>query len=148
MSSTTRVGVAQDALVALLRAASSLSGVTVDLGPPVGTLKAEQLWISGDIKNWQDTPDVTTTSVASVREETFTIPVNIIVLQSTNTYKTVRDRALVLTAAVEGVIALNPTLSGTIMQASIASKELTDGAADQQRQVVVTLRVDCLAMLA
>jgi hypothetical protein len=148
MASTTQLAAAQDALLVLLKAASGLTGVTVELAP-VGTLKAEHVWIPGDVPAWQDAPDMTAINGgAQVREEIFTIPVKLVVTKSTNDYKTVRDRAITLIQAIEGVVAVNPTISGTVMQANIGAKRLSDGWADQQRQVAAEMDVECLAMLA
>lgn len=148
MSATTRVAAAQDALKTLLQGASGLAGVRIDLGSPAGELGAEEIWLAG-VEGWNETTAITGTSAAgSQRDETFTLKLEGVVTQSTNDYKTVRDRAITLIQVIEGVISTNPTLSGAVFQANLANKQLTDAWADTQRQAVFSLGVDCLAVLA
>ena len=147
MAQTTRVAAAQDALKTLIDADATLGAIKTDLGAPTSIQKPDHLWIAGEVTDWRQQVVLTTTGPSSVREEFFTLTVEIWVTKTADAYITARDRAITLMQALEGVIRANATLTSNVRHADIADVSMHEAFADHERQMNIRVRVNCTADL-
>ena len=143
MPVTSRIGVAQDALLALLTAREALDGVAIALGWPTPTPEPEQIWVAGDVSEWTSEWETNDPE----REERFTIPVKFLVQQSTIDYAEVRDRMLALVGELEQTVRANPDLTDSVWDAEIRGGEMSEYVFSDGRGLQATVNVLCRAHL-
>lgn len=145
---TSQVSVMEDALLALLQADPTLSAIAgpPQLSEPQNPMK-EHCWMSEDIAADQ-IPDTTGNSTWGTAQEVASIAVHVLVAQSGDNYKACRDRADVLTAAIEAVVKANPKLSGAAWDSRVAKVERSSGAITDNRVVVKTVTIEAEAYLS
>lgn len=146
----TRVGIAQDALLALLAARAGYtnadgSKVPVDLGFPIPNPQDEHVWIAGQINEW--TQEAETTGDMPARQEDFTLTVNAFVRQTTASYTSARNRAITLAGEVELAVRANSNLTSTVNYAEIATMDMSEAVQDAKREILITLGIRCTAQL-
>lgn len=138
---TSGVAAFEDALLAALQADATLGAIA---GPPQlfepSDPKDEHVWIAEEM---DETQDVHTTGNVPTRQEDFTSRVVVLVVKTGNDFKAVRDRGVVLVAAVENVIRANFTMTGTAFFADVVGIRRGSGTWDKRRGVLhdVSIRV-------
>lgn len=138
---SSRTAAAEDALLAALQADATLAAIA---GPPQlwepSDPKDEHVWIAEQL---EETQDVHTTGNVPTRQEDFVIRVRVWVVKTGNDYKAVRDRGVVLVAAIENVVRANFTLTGSVFFADISAIRRFSGPWDTRRGVIheVSVRV-------
>jgi hypothetical protein len=111
MASTTIYEVKAD-LLTNLQAASALSGVQVTYGDPGGAARRESIFL-GDVDSSNQIPESLSTGRRRRLEE-YTLEVLVFVQSKAAGLQEAEQRAVVLAAAVEDVVADAPQLSGTV----------------------------------
>lgn len=138
---TSRVAAAEDALLALLQADGTLAAIA---GPPQLFAPSdpmdEHVWISEDS---DETQDVHTTGVVPTRQEDFLIKVMAFTALTGNDYKAVRDRGVVLVAAIEAVIRTNFTLSGSLFFGDVVGVKRSSEPWEKRRYILNEVSVRC-----
>lgn len=150
MSLTSRIGAAQDGLLAAINTqaalpANPLAGVTRTLGEP-GTLKKEHVWISEDA-DAEQTWDVTG-SGAQAKRETFELQAVVLVVKAGNVYKAARDRALLFAGEIEQAVRADPKLAASVWDAEVVRVEMRSGAVEKARGVELHVIVRASEFLA
>lgn len=126
---------AQQALYALVAAAVTLHPREgqVTLGNPIGDLLAENVWVSGQVDDWNTDYRV---SGVKAKDETFTLRVSIAVIRLGHEYLTARDRVKEIAQDIEDAIAADTTLGGVAQLAQISNMKLEDSIMDERRRGV------------
>jgi hypothetical protein len=153
---TSTVPAAVDALLAILRAAPALSGVTVLDGPPVEDMSAADLVAVG----WQPDSEEAVqldqdfnAAGARTRDEDFSILCWAESWTGDRSMSARRTRAFELIAVVEQAIRASdanpeaPTLSGTVLWAHLTSGTLRQTSTDQGVRAGVGFAVTCRARI-
>jgi hypothetical protein len=145
---TSQLSVMEDALLALLQTDATLSVIAgpPQLTEPQNPLK-EACWLAEDADATQ-IPDTTGNSTWGTAQEISSIAVHVLVAQTGDDYKACRDRADVLTAAVESVVKANPKLGGAAWDSRIAKIERSSGIGTDNRFIVKTVTVEAVAYLS
>ena len=157
---TSRIGVATDALVTLSRAA--LAGVDVVDGPPLSwsaiTLATPQigdgfrfLFIGaapGSDTFVEGVQDFNAAGAVS-RDERFDVICTALGWSGDSVAKTARDRSLGLMAAVETLIKADPSLGGAVLYSRVSTVDRGDVQQnDKGVSVPIVFRVACRAYLS
>ncbi len=139
MATTSRIPAAEDALKSILTARLALAAVRVDVGYPAPAPEPEHIWIGGEYEDWEQE----TITTDPDKQETFTVPVKIIVQQSTEAYTDVRNRLFALVAEVEEAVRADPKLANTVWEAEVigARRGPSEHLTDDGRGIAVTLGV-------
>lgn len=124
------------ALFTALGQRSGLSGVTISYGAP---LQAPREFIAlADIDGSQEFAQLG----ALKKNETYTLTVYCSVLREGNQQQACTERCFALAAELEDELRTNPTVTGTVRVAELATPfTLEEFASDQARQSVLTLGV-------
>lgn len=124
------------ALYTALAARAGLSGVTISYGAP---LQAPREFIAlADIDGSQEFAQLG----ALKKNETYTLTVYCSVLREGNQQQACTERCFELAAELEDELRTNPTMSGTVRVAELATPfTLEEFASDQARQSVLTLGI-------
>lgn len=142
----TRVWDAQDALLTALQAQAWPTGVTPTLGTPA-RMEADSVWVSGEVEAWNAEYRV---SGLRQKDETFTLRIHCLATRLGGDFTTLRDRLESFGALVEDAVDGNPTLSSTVMLATIVSQQVEETILDdgRRRQGLLTFFVECQAFVA
>lgn len=148
---TSRIPAAMDALEAMLVGQGILDSegnpVPIDVGWPNLGPQREHIWISGRVEDWQEEQEVTGDMATVAREETFLLGINILVAWR-DTFKATRDRAFVLLGGLEEALRQSYTLNDTVFQAEKRSAQMSEGVQQEQRDVLITVKVAVDAYLS
>jgi hypothetical protein len=144
---TSQISAMEDGLLVKLLANGTLAGIAgpPQLNEPLDPLK-EHCWIAEDIQADQ-VPNTTGNGWGTMLERA-NIMVFVIVERTGNDYKALRDRADVLTAAVESVVKTDPTLNGAAWDARVARVERISSVGDLDRFIVKVVTVEADAYLS
>ena len=125
------------AFVTALAARSGLSGVLVSYGAPLPNPPREHVTL-GDLSGEQEFA-----SLGAMRKyETFTLDVYVSVVREGSQQQACTERAFAIAAEIEDELRTNPTMSGTVRVAEIATPfDLEEFASDTARQSVLSLGV-------
>lgn len=135
---------AQDALYALLGAASALDAAQVTIGRPTKD-DTDNVWVSGEVSDWLAEYQV---SGLKAKDETFVLRVVVLAVRLGTDYVKVRDVVKAYGQAVEDVVGDNATLSGTVMLAQIRNARIEETLTDERhRAVQLTIDIECRAWL-
>jgi hypothetical protein len=147
MSLTTRLGAAEDGLLAIMQGRPELAGVAVQLGDPGSAPQPEHVWIVEEATAERVT-DVTPQATATGGyDERFELMVRVLAIRSGNDYEALRNRALELVAGIElGVIA-DPKLNGAVEDSEVIRVERQSGATENGRGILTTVVVEGRAWL-
>lgn len=145
---TSQIAAMEDGLLALLLLDPTLSVIA---GPPQLTEPADPLkehcWIAEDVSADQ-TPNTTGNSSWGTAMERASIQVCVLVESTGNDYKALRDRADVLSAAVESVVKANPKLGGAAWDARVARVERSSSVSEEHRFIVKVVTVEADSYLS
>lgn len=147
MGFNTKAFNAQDALFALLEAESALSGWQLDYGLP-SRREEQHLWIDENVQAWEQDGD---TSGLLSKDEKFQFPVYLYDRKTDATAREIRDEIETAAGYVADTIAENPTLSGTVIYATIIGAAYEGAFQDEQgrvREGVLRLDIGCTAFLS
>jgi hypothetical protein len=125
------------AFVTALAARAGLAGVLVSYGAPLPNPPREHVTL-GDLSGSQEFAQLG----AMKKYETFTLDVYVSVVREGNQQKECTERAFQIAAEIEDELRTNPTMSGTVRVAEVASPfDLEEFASDTARQSVLSLGV-------
>lgn len=145
---TSQIEAMEDALLGLLQLDPILLAIA---GPPQLTEPADPLkehcWIAEDASAEQ-TPDTSGNSTWGTAMERVSIQVYVLVERTGNDYQGLRDRAAVLSRAVELVVKANPKLGGAAWDARVARVERFSALGDMDRFIVRVVTVEADAYLS
>jgi hypothetical protein len=142
---TTTIPAFKSALVTALQASSALTGVQVSYGNPGDIQRSESIWV-GDSRSQQQPSAMKSLPVR--RDEVYTTDVMVEITQPRSTQEGVDLRATVLAAAVETVIAENPSLSVTgVLWSTVVSYDMAGGFDADGRVCIITIGVETHARL-
>lgn len=147
-STTSQIAVVEDALLALLAVDATLSAIAgpPQLSEPPDPLK-EHCWLGEDASADQ-VPVTTGNGTWGTMMERVTVQVFVLVERTGNDYKGLRDRADVLSAAVEMVVKNNPKLAGGTWDARVARVERMSALGDDHRFIVKAVTVEADSYLS
>lgn len=122
-----------------------LDGIPIEMGFPGADVGREEIWVAEEV----DSTQVWETSGAGnqQRRETFTVRVNVFVVESGNDFETLRDRVRDITAEIEAAIRADHTLGGAVWHAAVAGVERDSGAKKDARLVQRTVLIDVMAFV-
>jgi len=160
MATTSRIGVAQDALVAL--AAAQLPGVDVVDGPPLNwdqiTLAVPQigdgsryLFVGAQPQSvtWVQGQQDFNAAGAVSRDENFEVFCTALGYSGDGVAKTARDLALAVLAGMEQAIRADPSLGGAVLYSRVSTVDRGDVTlASSGVNVPIVFRVACRAYLS
>ncbi len=134
----------EDGLLALLAARPALDGVKQQAGDPGADLRTEHIFtieLATADQSWAD-------SSGAEKSEELSLTVVVYVARKGAAYTDLRDRAQALAGEIEQAIADDPTLSGSVWDASVTRVERDGGiAGDNVRVAVLSLTVSATAFL-
>lgn len=139
---------AQDALFSIVQSAVSVHPREgqVTLGNPTGDPLPENVWVSGQVDDWNTDYRV---SGLGAKDETFVLRVSVVVIRLGTEYIKARQRVEELSQSIEQAIHAHPTLQDTVMLAKITSFRLEDSLVDERRRGVgLNIYVTCQAWLS
>ena len=139
----------QDAVLDLLKTAlgadPSTAKIPVDLGTPLKFTTTENVWISGEVQEWDQTYAV---SGLAAKDESFTIRVCIVAQKLGVAYAPLRDRVRTIGSIIENAIHSDPQLDGLVQLAQVKPNTLEEGlVGDNKRAVGLNLDVEISAWL-
>ena len=142
---TTTIPAFKSALVAALQASSALTGVQVSYGNPGDTQRSESIWV-GDTRSQQQPSAMKSLPVR--RDEEYTTDVVVEITQPRATQENVDLRAATLAAAVETVIAENPSLGvNGVLWSTVDTYDMAGGFDADGRVCIITIGVTTHARL-
>lgn len=147
MTLTSRMAAAEDGLLFAMNQQTDLAGLT-QLGDPGTTPPAEVVWITENaMADWN--PDTTASDTnAGTFEEIYELHVRVLVMQSGNDYQTIRDRAMLLSAAVEEAVASYRTLNGAVEDSYVVHLQRSTGVTGEGRGIDMEITVRARSDLA
>lgn len=142
-----RIPAAQDALKAQLDTA--FTGLTpkvqISLGPPTADA-TEQVWVHGDVPEWEIRADTLGGADVGIDDEAFTL----IVCVRTRDYRTFlagRTRLFALLQRVKNAIHADLTLGGSVLYAHLAGGPITEETESDRYVFGSDVRIVCEASL-
>lgn len=125
------------AFVTALAARAGLSGVLVSYGAPLPNPPREHVTL-GDLSGEQEFA-----ALGAMRKyETYTLDVYVSVVREGSQQQACTERAFAIAAEIEDELRANPTMTGTVRVAEIATPfSLEEFASDTARQSVLSLGV-------
>lgn len=152
MSVASRLGAAQDGLLAALQTqqaapGSPLAGVQLTLGWPLDQ-QAECCFVLDRGRSEQSWSSTGPSVAGHEDEERLELEVRVIVRLSAPEYRAARDRALAIAGEVPEALRADPTLGGAVADSWVASTELDSAVDGESRYVGVSVRVEARAYLA
>lgn len=150
MTLVSKLGAAEDALLALMLADSQLGTATpavpVGMGDPGAGVRKAHVWISDEADaEWE--PGVTM-GPTPTEEETFDLRVVCLYARAGNDTTGLRDLVMALAASVCRIVADNRRLSNTVDDAYVTRVQRFGGATEGGRAMIVEVTVHCESTLA
>lgn len=146
MADISRIGVAQDQLLAILQARAGLAAIPLELGFPREIQAPAHIWIHGSVENWEQEWEVTGDPVTADREERFRIPVSVMVSKQ-ETFKEARDKALLYIAEIERAVRAKDDLNDSVFEVELLPGRFEEGWGPDDRQALATVFVPVRAFL-
>lgn len=145
MPSTSRIGAAEDALLAVLQ--SVITAVPVQLGHPLDQLKPRHVWVDPSFTAPQEWDVTVTGAGGGNKAETISLPV--VVWYRDSSYVAARDGALALAALVEGALRDDPNLGmpNDVWDADVSSIEKDAVVTEEGWTVILQVLVTAHARL-
>lgn len=146
MSFQTKAFDAQDVLLDLLQASTSLTEWTIDYGLPAN-LTDLHIWIDETVESW--TRDGDTSGLVS-QKEGFNLTVYIYDSKTGATAQEIREEIKTAAGVVSDIIGSAPFLSNTVLYASIVAAGYEGAFRDpegRKREGVMKLTVGCSAFI-
>jgi hypothetical protein len=152
VSTTSRLGAAQDGLLVLLQAqqagvGSPLEGVQLTLGAPLDQ-QAESCFVDDGATSDQNFSSTGASAGSYEEEETIRLAVRVLVRRGELAYKEARDRGLAIAGETHEALRADRTLGGAVSDASVVGVEIESGIDGENRLVGVTVRVQASAYLS
>lgn len=144
MNSSTVVTV-KKAMVTTLQARAGLAGIQVSYAHPGDKLEPDSIWM-GDVRGHHEIAALR--AGRKVRNEEYTLDVIVSVLKAGGDVQDAEDRAFVLFIEVEGALADDPRLGGTVLEWAKAGEFTTTvGMTETGGLAEIKLGVECRARL-
>jgi hypothetical protein len=140
MGLTSALNEAEDALKATVAARPNLAGIPIALGEPP-RIAREHLWIAEAAEATQRWDVTKQAGGTGQREERFELGVKVYVERLGETFKPTRDRASALAEEVEAAVVVDHTLGGAVWFAEVVGIGRESGVFDDNRAVLMTVRV-------